>query len=101
LVRRWRILIEYQYETRPKFEHDHSICCCKKEDQAPTKGQVDFQTEKGFTITKNMFWCKNCGLALSFAQMDQMGDTWDEIRSKANKTEALRKKKEKTLEFPY
>jgi hypothetical protein len=75
----------YQYDRRPKYNDDHKVCFCPKGQSAPTKGEVDFKTEKGFTQTKWMYWCRNCGLALTFAQMDTVGDTWDVIRARQKK----------------
>src|SRR5688572_15034621 len=69
---------EMPYERRPKYNDDHAVCCCDSK-AVPTKGDIDYKTSHGFTQTKTMFWCKRCGLALTFAQMDNFGDTWEEI----------------------
>lgn len=83
----------YEFETRPKYDDDHAVCCCDSK-AIPTKGVIAKKTGKGFTQETMMFWCKRCGLALTFAQMDKLGDTWEEItaRQKA-KDDAFFKKR--------
>ena len=87
-----------EFESRPKYNDDHAVCCCDSK-AVPTKGDIDFKTDRGYTQTKTMFWCKRCGLALTFVQMDRFGDTWDEIMGRQKRiNEAYDRKRKAAFE---
>lgn len=89
-------MMSLPYETNPKFEDEHAVCCCDKQ-VVPTHGTTFVKTEMGFLMEKDRFWCKRCGLTLTFAQMDTYGETWEQITARQKKLDDARIAKEKAI----